>query len=289
MISHYLALEGYPKKIPALADRKVEFQDGLNIIVGPNGSGKSTMLKTMAENCAIPNGGWTSTPDILAVSWDKPYPDRMHKYIIKDNKIDIGWDGTPTFYGHIMADTDSILMQPGYNRKDSLDGMTSFSDQLRLKSLHLSKGQLRMHKFHLWLEAIQNLPAQDHVPADAERAGYQTILNHRMWLEYRISLNPTGRHTILLDEPESGLAFNYQTTTWKNVIIPMAEKHQVIVATNSIAPMLMQHNIKANWIELSPGFIKSCVDACLALCVPQTTDKQTTGLENDSAPQTGMM
>jgi predicted ATPase len=46
-------IEGFPLTLPAIGPKKVEFTNGINILVGKNGCGKSTILKTLKAYCGF--------------------------------------------------------------------------------------------------------------------------------------------------------------------------------------------------------------------------------------------
>lgn len=89
---------------------------------------------------------------------------------------------------------------------------------------------------------------------------------NKVWQErYRIQRErrfepkiPVGKPTLILDEPENRLSLPLQARFWNLVTHPkVLEKFQIIVATHSLFGVMAAKNVKANTIELTPGFLEA--------------------------------
>lgn len=224
----------YAQKLDFFKQNKsIEFKPGLNIIFAPNGTGKSTILEMLAKVSACEQGGVST----LTQSW---------MYDIKNNGenifngINIFHDGQPAVYNNPrkavglfggMAAFDDDFFSEGIMEVQMRES-TGYTTIIRLKKiLDILTGKEEMPKN--FDSKVKKLPEE-----------YKKITEGNI---------PVGQQTMLLDEPESGLAIHVQSNIFKMIQKKALEnKLQIIIATHS--PFAL--TCDANFIELEPGYIQ---------------------------------
>lgn len=213
-------------------NKKVEFKPGLNIIFAPNGTGKSTLLKIAAQFTASEQGGVST----ITQSWLQTIAGFKESNL---KGLVVKHDGQPVMYN---------------NPREAVGlfgGMAAFDDDFMQEGIeevqrHESTGYTTLARLG---KIVQTIAGDRAFPEKIVQKTSLTEMAQKM-LEASI---PLGQKTILLDEPESGLAIHAQSKLWNMINKAAKEKDlQIIVATHS--PFAL--TCRANFIELQPGYLE---------------------------------
>jgi len=219
-------------------NQKMQFQPGLNIIYAPNGTGKSTILKAMAQYTACEQGGVST----ITSTWVQDVMGHGDKSKLEG--ITLAHDGQAVMYANPR------------NAVGLFGGMAAFDDDFI--SQGIQEVQLKQSTGLTTLYRIQKILAVLNGKAQTPQAiARKTHLNSQGAAELLKATIAQGQKTLLLDEPESGLAVHVQHNLWR-MMENGALKHnlQIIVATHS--PFAL--SCTANYIELTPGYLKQSRD-----------------------------
>jgi energy-coupling factor transporter ATP-binding protein EcfA2 len=211
---------------------QMQFKPSLNIIYAPNGTGKSTLLKIMAQFTASEQGGVST----ITNSWIQDVAGFRES---KLKGLSVKHDGQSVMYTNPRQ---AVGLFGGTAAFDD----DFFSEGVAETQLRQSTGLTTLYRMQKILGVITG---KAQAPSKiANKGGRLTELTSG-FLKASI---PEGQKTILLDEPESGLAVHVQANLWK-MIEQGAIKHdlQIIVASHS--PFALA--CKANYIELQPGYL----------------------------------
>lgn len=214
-------------------NKKVEFKPGLNILFAPNGTGKSTILKILAQATASEQGGISTLTD----SW------RYEVFGFGDkNKLDginIVHDGQPTLYTNPRVAVGLV------------GGGAGFDDEFFDQGIQatMSKDSTGLTTIGRIGRIIQTIAGDIKMPKEIEKR-IKLKPEQEEFLKPQIEI---GQQTIILDEPESGVAIHVQQKLWQMIEKGAKEQNlQIIVATHS--PFALACN--ANFIELHPGYVE---------------------------------
>lgn len=224
---------GYAKKLDFFKNNKsIEFNPGLNIIFAPNGTGKSTILEILAKFTASEQGGIST----ITSSWK----DDMMSFGENTMKgIQVYHDGQPTLYNNPRKAVGLF------------GGMAAFDDDFFDQGI--METQLRESTGYTTMTRLQKvlgvLSEQVEMPQNfAKKTNIDS--KHKAFLQGNI---PKGQPSMILDEPESGLAIHVQANIFRMINKRAKQNNiQIIVATHS--PFAL--TCDANFIELQPGYIK---------------------------------
>lgn len=258
MISSATLTGGYASELPCLKGKTFEFSKGLNVLFSPNGTGKSTLLSIMGAYCGInhKSGGWSKAPQPLDLGSTKDkvkFPDSFVHISPAKCTANVAWDGTPTFVNN--SATDNIAKNMGYFIDDpsmSPDGLTTnMHEQMNAMRSIESQGQGRMNKLNqLFVMIDKKVP--DITINPFGKANDVWSSTGTAFVEYVKSLNPTGRITILLDEPDKSLSLEMQFFLWHMAFPQISVTRQLIIATH--CPLALSVP-SANIIDLQEGYI----------------------------------
>lgn len=214
-------------------NQMMQFTPGVNVIFAPNGSGKSTLLKIMALFTASEQGGKST----YTSSWQHDV------YGFNKNKLDglkVAHDGQPVLYTNPR------------NAVGLVGGMAGFDDDFFEQGIMeaTNKSSTGLTTISRMGHIIETLAGNRAFPDKIEQKVY--ALDEKVQAIIAPSID-VGNRTILLDEPESGLAIHVQEKIWQ-MIAKGAKDHnyQIIVATHSPFSLTLD----ANFIELMPGYIE---------------------------------
>lgn len=229
---------GYATKLPFFKENsEVEFKPGLNIIFAPNGTGKSTILSMMATATASKQGGYS----VVTRDWNGRFDTECM------DGINVSHDGQAVMYCNPRQAVGLIGGQAAFDDE-------FFSEGLYDLKLNESTGKTTIARLGKVLGIIGGKDPFEskieyRVPED------QIKEERRKLLEPQIE---KGQQSILLDEPESGLAIHVQNNIFTMLDKAAKEKNlQIIVATHSLFALSC---VDANFIELQPGYIKIARD-----------------------------
>lgn len=239
-------------------NQSLDFKPGLNIIFAPNGTGKSTILKILGKFTASEQGGVST----ITNDWIRS---------IEDLKgLSVSHDGQPVMYNNPR---DAVGL---------IGGMAGFDDDFFEKGfmetqLRESTGMTTLHRIGGVLKTLNgDIPFPDKIED-------KSFKNEKALKFLKANL-PQGQKTILLDEPESGLAIHIQANMWRMISKTAKDKDfQIIVATHS--PFCLIY--KANFIELQPGYMNMAKDyvADLGLCLDAFNKLKKIDEKNKSEPK----
>lgn len=213
---------------------QMQFKPGLNIIYAPNGTGKSTLLKIMAQFTACEQGGVST----ITNSWVQDvsgYRDSKMKGLA------VKHDGQAVMYTNPRQ---AVGLFGGSAAFDD----DFFSEGIAEIQLKQSTGLTTLYRMQRILGVLTGK-----VQAPSKIAIKGGSLNEITKELLKASI-PEGQKTILLDEPESGLAVHVQANLWKMIEHAAIKLDlQIIVASHS--PFALA--CKANYIELQPGYLNT--------------------------------
>lgn len=219
-------------------NKKIEFKPGLNIIFAPNGTGKSTLLQIMAKFTASEQGGVSTITDYWQREINKKGINALEGLVVKH-------DGQAVMYNNPRSAVGLVGGMAGFDND-------FFEEGIFEASRHESTGLTtlgRMNKIIAVLNGKMEMPS---------KIDSKTSMNSDAKDILKASIEP-GQQTILLDEPESGLAIHVQQKLWQMIENGAIDKNlQIIIATHSPFALLCN----ANFIELQPGYIhvaKECI------------------------------
>lgn len=213
---------------------QIQFKPGLNIIFAPNGTGKSTLLKIMAQFTASEQGGVSTVTD----SWMRDVGGYQDSHL---NGLEVKHDGQPVMYNNPRQAVGLFGGMAGFDEDFFDQGIA----EVQMKESTGMTTLARMNKVLALLHGKYKIPEKI-----AMRNGKLNTITEG-FLQASISL---GQQTVLLDEPESGLAVHVQANLWKMIEKGAKEQNlQIIVATHSPFALAC---FSANYLELKPGYIK---------------------------------
>lgn len=225
---------GYAEKLDFFKNNQsIEFKPGLNIIFAPNGTGKSTILEILAKFTASEQGGVST----ITSTWMQD----MFRYGESTMKgIKVFHDGQPTLYNNPRKAVGLF------------GGMAAFDDDFLTQGL--METQLKESTGYTTITRLQKvlgvLAGKEEMPQNFDKKVHKIDEKYNQFLGATIE---KGQQTMILDEPESGLAIHVQSNIFRMLQKQAKEnKIQIIIATHS--PFALTCN--ANFIELQPGYIK---------------------------------
>lgn len=223
---------GYAANLDFFKENKeVEFKKGLNIIFAPNGSGKSTILSMLAIATACEQGGRS----VVTEDWGYAHFSKSLE------GVEVDHDGQPVMYAN-PRNTVGLISGAAFDDDFMSEGI--FNSQNKESTGRTTT--LRLANILSVLYGKSSFPKEIEFRLKEERLAPE----RKRVLEARIE---KGQRSIIMDEPESGLAIQAQSNLFD--IIDKAAKEQdlqIIIATHSIFSLTCTD---ANFIELSKGYI----------------------------------
>lgn len=264
MIKSCKILAGYPTKLPTIGSRRFSFKPGLNLLVGPNGSGKSTLLSCMAAYCGIKGGG-ISRPlkngDIWFIHSEPQIPSGFSQLSPGESRVSLNWDGALTFFQSSRVSDATSFGWFFNSEEESTDGITTMEEQVSILTHKPSSGQLRLHKLTRLLGLLTQTEEQTYQALwqKAEKRAQQlgrsdqiTAEHKRYWSGVRAK-HPTKVPTLLLDEPDAGLAIHLQIALWICVLPKLLQKgFQIILTTHN--PLILFSQLPMNVVSLTSDY-----------------------------------
>lgn len=275
---------------------KIEFKPGLNIVVGPNGSGKSTIISMLAQSLAAVQGGFSTVTEAwLGENVSKDGHSMIPALVRHDGcainyfnaQHKIGLDGShfdDDFFMQGLQNTlargsagQMVLQRLGYllnmltsTPDDDIKAMAKYTKAL---NAHNAKKKKRDNATRGSMARFERLGPPPDLPGSLIRRNIDWRIKasqvNSVWAGkihtaeklMQASIEDTGVHTILMDEPDAHFSLEWQTRIWDTLVNKVDySRFQIIVASHS--PLVM--NIKnANYISLEPGFVESAKVALL--------------------------
>jgi len=264
MITSIKVKTGFASELKSLKGKRFEFTKGVNVLYGPSGCGKTTLLRILgAYSCCWHRdyGGWSRRPQ---ASWrnekDRRFPAALRKLCVGECSADVGWDGTPVLYHEAGKSDDYSAFFYGQDLEDSPDGLNTGLEQLQIKHANISAGQLRLYK-------LKKLKDRWDQPPDLTVLGPRPTAYDKAFNEYITTLPRHGRTTLLLDEPDRSLSAKHQFDFWVGLMPQWAKEAQVIVASHSFFPALLD-DLNFNVIDLVNGYRDEVASACV-VAIPE--------------------
>lgn len=243
-----------------------------NVLVGPNGAGKSALLKTLS---------------IATMSWLLGYSAFDRKYLSDFEfkglwgRSDDRWSAyADKFMPGLTLETDNgpaLFYRPGALPGDEPDLAHSlcmgYGDEARRVGNLIDKKSSGQQGHALLGDILAQLagkgPALTYQksnwrgsmePKDLRQIRFASDSDHQEEaLKKRFAqVPPDAVPVLLMDEPEQSLDARAELQFWKTVEAADPARHQIIIATHSLYPLL--HPKKFNLIEAEPGYIASVLE-----------------------------
>lgn len=238
-------------KVEALKEpRSFEFKPGLNILWGRNGAGKSTLTKLLARLTHCEQGGRPvvtkdSVNNLISGEslWDR---------LDARESIELIQDGQAVRY---FDPGNAVGLAYGGAAFDWDFGAEGVQNVL----FKGSSGETTMQRFDRILSEVivEDVPKVEwKIPRDSVNDDWKKYIEI---VDHFLSKNSkeVGSPTIILDEPERSYDLNSQVGTWR-FLRAYADKTQFIVASHSLFALNIP---EANYIDISPGYLKASVEA----------------------------
>lgn len=247
---------------------KIEFTEGLNIIVGPNGSGKSSILNVLSHQLAANITGYS----LISASWLRSITNLKGELL---GCADIVHDGRPVLF---CCPREGIS-----GRRNQIDD-SEFQHDILIDQFNSGRESTGEKSNRILTPFINSIMSDAIFPEkigsnvnsntmnDVWLAKKESAIKH--WLSPQI---PLGKPTLILDEPETGLSVLNQILIWKQVLTnpKVLEKYQIILVSHSIESINIPD---ANYIELKDGYLNACRKAISGEIDTQEIKKQATKL-----------
>ena len=248
---------GFATRLPGLGERKFCFGDDITIVWGQNASGKSSLLKIVAAHCGVYNGGWTRIHEPAKIKFlheTLSLPEGYSMLAPGKCQADIRWDGSPTLFFNtegVRSSYSSMIGDPS----DSMDGITTFDDQLEQIFSKPSGGQHVISKLNKILQMAGNP-----IDTDVDHPKYWNSTWAENWdiqRKFLKDLPKDGPSTILMDEPDMGLSIPNEFLLWTKVIPRLRDEgFQLIISTHS--HMISRVGLEFDVIDLTMGYWEQC-------------------------------
>jgi hypothetical protein len=185
---------------------------------------------------------------MLALSEEKPiFPRDFQKLSPGGCAADVSWDGMPVFFNSAgLSDLRNGTLPD--DAQHSPDGITDTFEAITLAMTPHSDGQRREFKINSLMKALDDLPD---VPT---KTRYKDDPVGQAYIDFITTKSKDGLPTLLWDEPDRSLDLGAQIMMWTSFLPKLAEAYQIIVATHSIIPLLI--NTKMNLIDMHVGYIQ---------------------------------
>ncbi len=243
--------DGFAAELPALKDREIKFEPGLNVLFGKNGSGKSVLLSLLGSYAGIADDsyGWSGAIESTRDGTTNLAAARRN-HSIGHCGVECAWDGAPVHkprleraqMSHFDFDTEGgMSAQLGEMMGKYSSGITTFA---RLaKALDSLEKAPKTSDAYLWVGSKRQ-------PVDEKNKWAK-----EQWDAWFASFpTPHGtRLTLLLDEPDRALSFDMQHRVW-TALPRLAKKFdcQIIVASHSPFSVIAKDTHR---IEMDPGYL----------------------------------
>ena len=249
MIYNYLRgdnpIEKHATELEFLND-KIEFEEGLNLIIGPNGTGKTTLVTSIAKLFfAFQQGypkfnGVTDFSNIFRSTTEVEFSD-----LVTHNRH-------PVLFNNKFPESH-------FDDDNYEESLASFF----VKNNH-SAGELQTYELNMLASNFEKIQSYRKLANEFKKKKNSYYVdccdNYMEWLE-KGRVADSKKITILLDEPTSNLDIATKTRYWMTLSKLAQQKYQVIVATHDITPFLMCE--KYHVIETYKDYFKTNLEPYL--------------------------
>lgn len=230
------------REINTLLEKKIEFTNGVNIIVGKNGTGKTTIINllrlfTLTDDWFVPK----LNPSLIG--------DRLKESKIPINSFEIkaNWN-LPTYNLYRMKKDYKAM-----NSQDTLFSKESITT--RLYCLEESDGQNQVADFNMLMrEAFQK---------EIPKNPYELIKSFNKDSEllkfYDDNMINKSNYTILLDEPDAGLDIDNLLDIYDFLQFMATSRDDTQVISSIHNPLIiykLSQIPEVNFIELTKGYVE---------------------------------
>lgn len=220
-------------------NKEIEFVKGVNLVVGKNGSGKSTLLNILATGLAAKQGGYSKITNNWFQNFNGFNEDKsfLSNFNIKHDGQGVIYQNPRESIGLIFGQFDDDFMNEGIlnvQNKNST-GLTTID---------------RLNLFFKYIETKEDIHFNTHFLNNCQYVDLENKID--VFLKGCIE---KGQKTIIMDEPETGLSFEYQFNLFNLIQTKSTELDlQIIISTHSPALYLFKN---AKIIELSDNYLES--------------------------------
>lgn len=227
-----------------------------NILIGPNGSCKTTLLETLAMYTLCHDYGFTKLTDRSTRFCDELWQKEREEYYWSEE--------------HFMADVSIVggmpfgtFISPDFKPCGALDwahalcyGLGEDASDYFKKTDPVSSGQgmIAAIKGALALLKAKQIPKIDMSYVEECRQEWRSQ-SHMAKRGIKLAEHIGEPTTMigLFDEPERCLDLKAQLKFWKQVPALADDKHQIVISTHSILPLLDPD--RYNFIEMEDGYL----------------------------------
>lgn len=256
---NYLSEESQNKQVRNFVEKLyngIQFAPGLNYIVGENGSGKSTLLNIIksANRCKT---SFIPKPNRLKITTIKEMNELFAAFEIKqDYKI-------PVFNLYRQKEDDeanknletkddyrifmaSKIESKGQNLMGDINELFNWMFNRQSNCLPLLRLALNIHKTGDFLKESNTLLSENETSSK--------LLENINKNQVDCTI-PT--YTVLMDEPDQGLDISNLKSVYETISYDKPQTQLIAVIHNPFLIYKLQKTTKANWIELTDGYINS--------------------------------
>lgn len=254
---NYLSEESPNKQVRNFVEKLyngIQFEPGLNYIVGENGSGKSTLLNIIksANRC---EKSFVPKSDYLKITTIKEMNELFDAFEIKqDYKI-------PTFNLYRQKEDDEasqnletkddyrIFMagrteSKGQNLMGDINELFNWMFNKQSDCIPLLQLALNIHKTEDFLKENNTLISENETSSK--------LLENINKNQVDCTI-PT--YTVLMDEPDNGLDISNLKSIYEIISYDKPQTQLIAIIHNPFLIYKLQKTTKANWIELTDGYI----------------------------------
>ena len=265
-----------PYLAKTLIGRKIQFTNGINVIVGPNGSGKTTIINAIAAFAGVRVDGFPVKIDpfmmdtnfiIQNIQTDNDYDTEIERIVMQNmkNPCKISWDGTPVYYHNFSEKTAQAGNVFGELKGGIIHGAIDEAEW-HLNKNRMSGGETTMYVFEKLYNNIKNPVCYDDLlsydPSSTNRVHCMTFDAQRRFYKKFKNFSVKKPCTLLLDEIDNNFDIATTIEFFTKYLPHLADETgiQIIVVTHS--PIVMSESIynspKYNIISLDDKFTEVC-------------------------------